>query len=253
MAAHDPRDADSRSAWDALPEQRRTVLLRRLGPRLGEQGVRDRVAGAAQSTCRWRWMRVHLGDPWAVPGDDGLFHLAVGDVVVCSRVSPERTTTTLSDTCHPRRRRFYRLAGSTGPGAGIRTVDWTVTFVGAPVPPNDVPPGSRCVYPSGRSDWPPYVDNRTALGRIRRTLIDLSAGRCQACGLRIGVAVDHDHDTGRVRGLLCSHCNAHVDTCPHVDGCPWADYLAAPPAAPLDLFYPRHDRRLRPRRPRSDR
>jgi hypothetical protein len=42
-------------------------------------------------------------------------------------------------------------------------------------------------------------------------LLQLQQGRCAGCRRRVGVvkagAVDHDHATGRVRGILCSTCN----------------------------------------------
>jgi hypothetical protein len=42
------------------------------------------------------------------------------------------------------------------------------------------------------------------------------AGRCGACGDQLinKVGIDHDHETGHVRGLLCVNCNwalGHVD------------------------------------------
>jgi hypothetical protein len=45
------------------------------------------------------------------------------------------------------------------------------------------------------------------------SMLATQRGRCAACGDemptsgRRGVCVDHDHDTGEVRGLLCAHCN----------------------------------------------
>ena len=43
-------------------------------------------------------------------------------------------------------------------------------------------------------------------------IFELQGGRCAICGihqsqLKRRLAVDHDHETGQVRGLLCSHCN----------------------------------------------
>jgi len=51
-------------------------------------------------------------------------------------------------------------------------------------------------------------------GRYRNTisdaaLIDLKAStkQCVICGDNGKLVVDHDHQTGQVRGMLCNHCN----------------------------------------------
>jgi len=121
----------------------------------------------------------------------------------------------------------------------LRHVEWTVQLLGEGVDPTTVAPLHRCAYVGGRSVWPPYLGGNTRWSRIRQSLIDLNGSQCHACGLRIGVIIDHDHFTGYVRGLLCSHCNAWIDQCPHLDGCPWADYLNDPPAAHLWLRHPK--------------
>ncbi len=41
-------------------------------------------------------------------------------------------------------------------------------------------------------------------------MFDAQHGRCAICVIPLGgikVCVDHDHDTGKVRGLLCNRCN----------------------------------------------
>lgn len=39
-------------------------------------------------------------------------------------------------------------------------------------------------------------------------LLDIQCNRCLICGRdNVKLVVDHDHETGRVRGLLCKSCN----------------------------------------------
>ena len=40
-----------------------------------------------------------------------------------------------------------------------------------------------------------------------KQLLDANNGMCFICQKRKSSVVDHDHQTGRVRGLLCWHCN----------------------------------------------
>jgi hypothetical protein len=57
--------------------------------------------------------------------------------------------------------------------------------------------------------------------------------RCAGCGYRGDLVIDHDHDTGLVRGLLCRSCNTFE---PHAEpGTTLAMYRERPPVAILQL------------------
>jgi hypothetical protein len=47
---------------------------------------------------------------------------------------------------------------------------------------------------------------------VKQAVLKAQDGKCAICGYKFGqkigdAHVDHDHKTGKVRGLLCSHCN----------------------------------------------
>ena len=65
-------------------------------------------------------------------------------------------------------------------------------------------------------DHPEQFRQLQRVGRARRVYGDdgvaiqqrIEAGEgCEACGGMLMRAKDHDHDTGKVRGLLCGNCN----------------------------------------------
>ncbi|MFG2236070.1 endonuclease domain-containing protein [Streptomyces sp. NPDC048723] len=95
----------------------------------------------------------------------------------------------------------------------------------------------RC--PFGGASWPPPPARTRSIRILRETLIAAYGPDCQLCGLYPGEMVDHDHETGYVRGMLCRFCNCTLEECPHIAGCPKADFMNNPPAKSRDA-------RLRP-------
>jgi hypothetical protein len=56
--------------------------------------------------------------------------------------------------------------------------------------------------------------NEISRGKFREVISDndlrnikTSTTECVICGSEEKLVVDHDHDTGAIRGMLCNHCN----------------------------------------------
>lgn len=78
------------------------------------------------------------------------------------------------------------------------------------------PPGARGHYPTCK---PCHIIVTTEQGRKRtygldgvayNSLLESQGGLCGICGSPNGLVVDHNHDTGIVRGFLCQQCNSGI-------------------------------------------
>jgi hypothetical protein len=182
--------------------------------------------------------------------DDGRYHLCVGAKPVCA----ERKVRGIPRSYRHRQDcRWWYLDGSRRFGnsyppeaeAYAVPVAWIVELTDEQVPADSVSPHLRCPVMVD-SLWPRFLGGSTPIARIRAHLIEVFGPPCATCR-RAGQYVDHDHDSGLVRGLLCEICNVMVDSCPHLGGCAFAEYLTQPPALSLAIPYP--DRGRGPRRP----
>ncbi|MFC9891540.1 endonuclease VII domain-containing protein [Streptomyces pilosus] len=129
---------------------------------------------------------------------------------------------------------------------------WTTEELAPPVPATQIPPAQRCgVWVAPRyfprpyagplpQQWPaPSIPRWYAWWRLH----DLQDGTCATCPSP-AYALDHDHTTGLVRGLLCVSCNkregncaARVRTGAHPGRPCFQDYWDNPPASPLRWLY----------------
>ncbi|WP_221320892.1 endonuclease domain-containing protein [Actinoplanes sp. L3-i22] len=119
------------------------------------------------------------------------------------------------------------------------TASWQVVLTGDPVGPALIRGRRRCPI---SASWPGYQGADRPGGRERAALVAALGAHCHICRELPGAYLDHDHFTGLIRGLLCVGCNNDLERCLHVAGCPCGDYLTAPPAAGLGLYYPKPDR-----------
>jgi hypothetical protein len=244
------------SSFDELPLHRRNGWILRYIDRLAHDEMEQlvvrldkEVRERSQQPCRWdKGPRPIAGNVQAIRGDDGRYHLCADGIPQCTGSlvpCPEAGSYRHEQLCYwwtdglryraqipndtPYDRQQYRS----------QRVIWFVSLDAEAIDPGRVRARQRCPDQRARGQWPPYDDPRTQLGRIRAALVSDLGRNCHACHRRIGVDVDHDPLSLQVRGLLCKTCNNHVETCPHVSGCPWADYLNSPPGAPWHLIYPR--------------
>lgn len=239
---------------DDLPDPRRRWFL----TELARHGVTDRAAAeqvllghTKRWRCRWRHITTVVDPLVAVLGDDGRYHLQVGDRLVCAEWStldsePWEPTThrellqwwsdgTQFQLYAPRQDRSEQQRSWEQEAS---EVDWTVALTATTAEPFDIPPTRRCATREARQWWPAHHNPKDQRGRLARLLAGNLGYRCGACRFAPAMVIDHDHETGLVRGLLCRNCNCHLEGCVHVSGCPFAEYLNNPPAAALALRYP---------------
>lgn len=239
---------------DGLPERRRETLLWKMTSVHGYEEVDEFVRAATAAPCQVpEYFQRGARTAVAMEGDDGRYHLRLDGVLHCGeeQLRGGELVADHEQECLWRHNEDGYRSGTTWHSSfegthGRDIARWPVRTGARRIPPGQVPPRERCQVQVGFGHWPPHDNPQSKHGRIRRKLTDAFGPWCGVCGHSYGVLIDHDHFSGLVRGMLCRFCNSNVDTCPHVQGCPRADYLNKPPALPLGLLHP--DRRLDRRR-----
>lgn len=231
-----------------LPEWRYKNLVWALLEFMSLPEIEWAVLGHAHRPCRVGQMfartpKDQLIRVGAVLGNDGAYHLMTAAGLACG-VADEtgivhhsiRYSTYTDGERYSAQPTFGACDDVDGWRIVERVHDWVVTLTDVVVDPSSVHPRQRCGF--GR--WPTFFNPNNKLGAIRRALVNEFGFDCQICHHLPGVVVDHDHLTGAVRGLLCGDCNGQVESCAHLFGCGFAEYLNAPPAESLALKYPKY-------------
>ncbi|MEV5843691.1 endonuclease domain-containing protein [Streptomyces sp. NPDC051985] len=224
---------------DDLPPYRRAKLLWEFA-HFGVLGIEDMVRELAGKPCSLSGVPKPSAPRMAVLGEDGRYHLMGDGRMICAKNHGEQGWE------HEQWCGWTEIDGVLVDGyrAGGTydsvTHSWFVRAEIGGVPPGSVPPEQRCQHSSYGvfHYWPPPPAKTVPVRRMRDALVEALGPDCHLCGALPGAMVDHDHSTGMVRGLLCKLCNRTVEECPHVDGCPKAEYMSNPPAAHLALPYP---------------
>ncbi|MDT9701622.1 MULTISPECIES: hypothetical protein [Streptomyces] len=233
---------------DALPLHRQLDLLARpnQGREALEAQLHARLDAYGASCARPPEQRGHL-PTLAILGGDGLWHLQLGAVMICSgRYRPEPA---------PHSSALEPLDGTAirhEPWFAFRDARpvWDVRLTSEHQHPQHVPPGLRCPVRSEDGDWDPYRSpvRSNWKSRKRSRYIDAAGRMCHACGESLGQDLEYDRYTELIRGVLCQYCSGAVYECPHPDGCYRADYLNHPPAGHLrERYYTGGNRNDRPR------
>ena len=82
----------------------------------------------------------------------------------------------------------------------------------------------RKYYQNNKDKWSECWKKRTTNRRIKQfgineekynKMVEKVNNRCEICGkhtkeLKKSLCIDHDHNTGKIRGLLCSDCNVAI-------------------------------------------
>lgn len=133
-----------------------------------------------------------------------------------------------------------------------RAGGWREEELGPPVPATQIPPDQRCgtwvaprYFPRPwqgplSEQWPgEKIPHWYAWWRLH----DIQDGTCATCDAP-AYAIDHDHRTGLVRGLLCISCNRMESNCgrrvqagTHPGKPCFQAYWETPPAGPLCWLY----------------